>query len=81
MMAEDKKYFCKQCDIYFPSRKELGKHIYDVHNPTKDKPKKHKIPMEFIDELKYLNDGAYVKVSAEGQLIEGYLEVDRFKYL
>lgn len=78
---KNKKYQCKQCDIHFPTRQELGKHIYDVHNHTKDVPKKHVVPLEFVNEFKYLTKGAYAKISAEGQITDKGFEVDRFKYL
>jgi len=75
------KYKCKQCDIEYDSRSELGRHIYEVHNAPFVKEKNHVIPSHFVEEFKYLGEGAYVRVVAEGWLTEKGMEVERFKYV
>ena len=80
MIESVQTFKCKQCDIAFDSRKELGKHVYETHNKPFVKEKKFVVPLEKVDEFKYLGIGSYAKITLEGIITENGFEVDRFKY-
>ena len=78
---KEQTYTCKRCTMTFTDRKELGKHIYKVHNTQLSKPKRFVLPRELIEELKYVSNGSFINLSIQGELTDKGVEVEKIKYL
>ncbi len=78
---ESKGIYCKKCDVWFPDRKEFGKHLAKEHNHKAPASKRFKIPKELVEETKFMSDGSHLKIEVLGILKGDNIEVNSFKYV
>ena len=76
-----KGFKCTKCGLEFPDRKQLGKHIYDMHNDTAKKAKKIYLPVDTVKEMQYISKGSHVQLEVRGTLTDKGVEVSDIKYL
>ncbi len=70
---------CSRCNIEFSTRKELGRHVYEVHNPKAPRPKSFVVPTEMVEDIQYLSKGTYVKVEGRGIINDKGIDIENFK--